>query len=890
MKLLRSHDLPKKLTAFRSLEFDITAALDCRTALLARAKGYPRPAHVVARIQNLIPLNAGIMEIKNGIKKLRDIAQYAAEILMTIPQLKVEKQLLKTQDVQDYINNNKDDYGFKHLDENDIVLATYMILSSEMLEASWTLDQPSTNTTNRITQFHELYQSLLKNRVSGVTIKPGTPGALLKDRLDIAYAGAQPYVYRSDTNTLEPLFDVAAVSRSLKSIMNDTADGDKATVLTSALQREDTILRIADLRLLDHIFSLFMTPDIWNSFVPHRPRSDAGNNEERAKGLKLFAGYLHSLLMMPYFYRIELWRKGYDKMEKWLGSLPFIPQDVSDNYTKIVMKYDTLNVARDVDALYELNQNMADKPTGSDIHVFFSEFAHLFGIDEAKRAAEAAVVLDPQIKITELAMLKDNKYNYILLSHPLGKYEMIRDIQKSILETEMYRTTMKDAFNSIIPGVSKYLQDDTVEKIKAAAFAVPFAFHQSLPITPSYATTSGTKLEGNTFTHRHYAMSYDYDTERALTKEMLYTVTNSRNLVTKFPVKTVFDRHVAKELRNWLGREWRALYPSSLLMGDRVLEPKTLRNSPIDMEQLVEYVTGYHFELVKHSLASTYTREIWATVFSSFGILYTIDKKSPPIKTGSPEIPRGEEAGTGFPLSLVTGFGMPYGKTYEQLARMQDFKDGEVVQLTPEVYIGFLKKVPLPSHKLNISSFSLNRQYYYCSGNGDTMDVKRLCFDEGLLHMAMRPISNPPVAEHVFFDSIYAYLNDSLLLQEDIAMRLVNQSEAQFSYALPFTPAEWKLEKLVPMIEFAELPKYANVTGGGVITEEKKAESITKLVKEMESAVKTADAGSVVKTEASTQTALPVNINASKNVGGGGKKKKDLTKTEEKADGAAASD
>jgi hypothetical protein len=137
----------------------------------------------------------------------------------------------------------------------------------------------------------------------------------------------------------------------------------------------------------------------------------------------------------------------------------------------------------------------------------------------------------------------------------------------------------------------------------------------------------------------------------------------------------------------------------------------------------------------------------------------------------------------------------------------------------------------------------------------------------------MRPISDIGTMEAVLFDSIYAYLNDSLLLQEDIAMKVVNDTTGEYGFALPFKDEDWKLDRLVPMIEYASLPKYASVSGGVAITEQRKEESVTKLVKEMETQIKKADEASVVKTEAETSSTLDAGLPVSKSVGGSKKKK-----------------
>lgn len=878
MKVLRSHALPKQLTAFRSLQYDLQAGLDCRTMLLARAKGYPTPGHVIARAQSLLNLSS-IQELKEGILKLRDVAQYASEILMTIPQLKVERHLLRTSEVQSYISDNKEDYGYSHLSDEDVKLASYFILSSEMLEAAWMLDQHPQTEMNRITIFHKLYHSLRGSRLSDVEVVKG--GAGYKPKFS-----SMPSVYLTDTNKIGSLNDLSSVSRIMRGIVADKS-GDAGDLITRALKREDTILRIADLRLIDHVFCLLMSPDVWNLFIPHRAKSDPAHNEERAKGLELLAGYLHSLLLIPHFLRTELFKQGYEQYESWLGNMPFIPADIQRNYAEIVSKYDVLGIAEEVKGMYSKADNKGDKMVDSDIHVFFTEFAHLYNIDEAYAKADAASVKDTKILFSDLQLLRDNKYNHILLSHPLGKFDMSRDIQQAVLDSEVYRHTMNDAFSMITHGVGKYLQESVISRINSAGFRVPFDMHQALPVTPNHSQASGAVLDGNKYQHRYFSMSYNYDTEYRLNHEFLYSVTNSRSLVSKFPSNVCIDRGTAAKTRVLVGREWKSLYPSSLVMGDRSIELSVLRNSKREMEQLFEYLSGQHFELIRRNLFSPYTREIWATALSSFALLLLKDTAGVGVEKKEAKNPL--SVGSGLSYQMVPGFGMPYGKTYEDLMRIQKFTNDDVIDLTDEVAIVLLNRYPMPESNLAITQLAHNRQYYYCPGNGSHVEIKRLCYDDSMLHYHLRPVDSMIDAITVFFDKIYAYNNDALVLQPDIAMKLQNNSEEKYGWSIPFSDKDWQLKKNVAFVEYAALPPYGKVTAV-ISPSDAPAESVTKLVTEMEKSIKKAEADTVVATEEDTKAQLEVSIPTLGKTGSAPAPKREKKKTEGKKEDEGADD
>jgi hypothetical protein len=207
--------------------------------------------------------------------------------------------------------------------------------------------------------------------------------------------------------------------------------------------------------------------------------------------------------------------------------------------------------------------------------------------------------------------------------------------------------------------------------------------------------------------------------------------------------------------------------------------------------------------------------------------------------------------------SVVPGYGSPYGKTYDGLASMQNFTDTDLIPITERIYLAVLKRVPLPSFSIGVGSFTLNAPYYFFSGNGVSVEVKRLCFGEGMLQFFLRPVSKLPDDPRVFFDKIYAYINDTLLLQADISLKLGQTSEEKYKVALPLVKQAWKNDRFSPLIDFIKISKYGQVANAGVATTETE---IGKLMENIEKTVEEAEAASTVKNEAETKNNLDVKL------------------------------
>lgn len=233
------------------------------------------------------------------------------------------------------------------------------------------------------------------------------------------------------------------------------------------------------------------------------------------------------------------------------------------------------------------------------------------------------------------------------------------------------------------------------------------------------------------------------------------------------------------------------MYPSTMITGDRMLEPASIVASSIEVERLFETMTGEPYPMIKKALLNDPLCEIWATYLSSFAILY---RKTSSMKSAM----------------IVEGKGHPYGLTYTSLADLQKFDDAKDLIAVPgtNLFFAFLKTVPAPGKDLTIGSFHLQVPYYYYPGNGASLKVTHLVTEEGLLHMALRPIQNLPADQLVLFDKLSVYRNDTLVIQVNSRSNFKVELTSDEVFSVNIQEKQWPGDRATAQIKYITFGPY----------------------------------------------------------------------------------
>jgi len=865
MKQLRTNALPDRLTQFRSLQSSFSASWNVRAGLLAQMNGYPVPSQVLAYVFRYLKLG-DLNATKRGIMSLRDCARYAAEVLTNVPHLKIDRYQLELREVHDYVTTHATDFGFRHLKEDDLMLVAYLITSAEVQATSWRLDfQPSAE--------DNLVINLLKMYTAASVPAPSPSISFSKGEgvvIEHPEEENQSIYYVANGDRFETLASIIIPEATRKTIGIDLAAlsdskvrKQRITDLTTKLENESVIYHLADLRLIDHLLMLLTDVNVWSLFVSPRSKIDSAQNVERANGLKVLAGYLQALLAYPHMLRFELFREGYFAMESWHGSFPTVPADILANYELYVRKYDILNAKGDASALYSAYQTESDPNLKSRVYVQFVELTHMYGVEEITARINDLSRPPSKLRFDNLSELKGPHYDHLLLSYPTERFTLLDDIQGRLMERARFETISKSTYNAISPGYARYYNDEILDRLAALNPRVPFSWHQSVPCSYNFDRGAVAFYTSGTFGIRYLAPWATAINEYQLRTKEIYQIGTAHDLMSRYSGLVATDTTLATDLRVKFNRTWRSFYPANLMPGDRLDDPRSISASPIALEHLFESMSNESYAFIRKDLMNPFTLEIRATYLSSFCLLF---RKTPAMDTAV----------------LVEGVGMPYGITYSALSAMQQFVDKTDLIKLPDLdlYIGFLKKVPLPGDALGIAETQLKHPYYFFHGNGQILDVEKLTSGEALLHMSLRPIRPLKSENLTLFDKWYAYDNDTLYLQVDTKASYATILDTNEVWTAPIKEDTWRGDKTMTQLHFFNFGNYSGASTPGVSPlKGDESTKVQQLIAEMDRDIIDSHANTTIakapsgQSEVINEAEVASSINEKKGSEAGGKRK-----------------
>lgn len=878
MQYLRPNALPPKVAQMRSLSESVRAALNVRTALLSQFSGYPSPANLLASVRKFFKLD-NINDLRQGILELRDAVRYASQLLVNLPFLRVDRHQLQLNELYKYVEAHAQEYGYPHLAgrQNVLFFIAYLITGTEPPETSWLLDAPN-DESNMFIKLSKLYRSLDVDATNYTVVRDTTT-----NKITVTPSGAAQikyYVPASDDlqNLSEIAFPIDMKDFKEEEIAK-TASEEKREQITSnialMLHNESKIYAIANIRFVDHIFALLMDTDIWSTFVTPRKDVQPSGNEERSKGLALFSAYLQSLLIYPHVFRYEVFQASYLSMEEWNGTMPTLPAEISANYEKYIREYDFFDAKADVTGLFNHFTESNDPNLRTKIFPQFKEIVHFYGMEQ-EIAALAAMPKISSIKIERLQELQRKELDHILLSYPLKPYRLNQKVLTTIVEKRKFVTVTESTYTFLMPAYARFFSAPIKESLHKLTFRPLMPLHATIAASASWNRGYAPRFQTGKFGHRYCAVFSTAETNYALRNDELWQVALASSLNAKYDLTYVaVDLDTAKELRSRYSREWKTMYPSNLINGEKMIEPDAyaVGSDSLELRSLFESISGQHYTTISRELTNDAFAKIWATYLSSCALLF-------------------KDTGGGSFVNIA-GDGLPYGVDYNTLLNMQDIDyskdliklpsvnaiDEEQVQL----FIAFLKKVPLPSATLKVGTFGVGTPYYYFSGNGDTLSVKRFVHEEGLLHMALRPVDKlPSVPEKWYlFDKFYAYSNDTLFIQANAHQAYDTVLDPNEVTSVSLGTRDWKGELTTTFLKFITFSAGYGTSSHRVAATDASGESseVTKLIKELEKDTKEAASHTPVfgapvtgdPGQIESEIAAGVNKSSSK----GGKKQKD---------------
>lgn len=809
MRYLKIKSLPKQVTALQSLESVLNAGIDARIQTLSRLHAYPIPGHILGQLRNFINPNQGLPAVKQRLIRLRDILKFSSELMYNISLVQFEKFQLDFSKLTEMVTNNLASYGYSFTPE-EVDLVVQLLLTNEIRPSSWSLDLPPSSNENVIIQVSDLYNSLrnsapslgaLNTRLSGIPIGSYTGGKLGGGSIFASVAEVVPQVYIADKDDVAPLTEHQGFRFLWNELANSDslrADDEKVSFFAQAIRSESIIYTLADMLLTDVLLSMMLSVDIWHKFVPTRTKSDAAQNNERADGLRDFAAFIHSLLVFPHIFRSEFFLTSYSRIEKWYGVLPVVPEVDSTNYKEFVTAFDFLKTKEIASQLFHLFGTKLAVSPDTNVNIIFEEEMYIYGVDALEIQKRALVV--PNLNFSDLSILRDSQYDELMMSLPLAKFDMTTDIYQRILHQNVFSHLLRMTTASIIPSHTRFYNEQIASRLSALSFSWPLHWSPTLDLSPDLPV--GTNMVVGSQSSINIPYGYPVASrknERFLQRDRLMTFSSDIELIGNMLAPFSFDSYQAQQLREATGMNRPSYLPDAFGKSGRAITTRLLLADIANREALVETISQQNHifgsKLLNHSVNS----EKFSTFCSSFGLLFRISDEDE--RAGRRLDPKKGTISDGINLRLLPGWGAPYGITYEELDRMQEFSTGDYIALTSHVAIALLKRIPVPSFSLRVEQFYLAQPYYSFAGDETNyIEVNEFISAPAYLQFATRPHVRIEVRPAIVLDKIYIYSTAGLVMQVDSEFTLAEQEPPAFTPGV--TTHKWNHDKMALTLEY----------------------------------------------------------------------------------------
>jgi hypothetical protein len=242
-------------------------------------------------------------------------------------------------------------------------------------------------------------------------------------------------------------------------------------------------------------------------------------------------------------------------------------------------------------------------------------------------------------------------------------------------------------------------------------------------------------------------------------------------------------------------------------------------------------MTGKSFEIAIREMEVPHLRAIYATYFSSFALLYVDDAATRPYSSLKDAK---TESDLAFP-TLIEGHGQPYGCTYTAL----DSKQGKIkgiedfIVLKPGVYLRMLKFIPIATDDLVfVPSFYNEHPTMFFSSNSGLEEVSEWVLDDGLLHLAMIPMTEVSAVPRLFFTAKFTYLTMGVYMNMDPHYKPGVGDQARETTTISIQTKEWPFDKYKYFLQHKTFGAYGSPSNKVELTEE--PELVAHTVKKIE--------------------------------------------------------
>lgn len=796
--------------------------LTARRIQISRMQGYPVSVHTIGRIQRKIDLS-DITSLMTSLLSLRDMIRVAINVIEAYEGIDAKKFTFTRTEVLLEVKNTAKSMGLSELPEDDLTLIGELILSYESNPDSWDLHGVD-GEANLHMRFLELYQKLLTS----------------SDHAE------WPYFLATGEQIIK-LGDAPAFKGSKR--LSETQVASVAT-----------IHRLALTRMVDHVYQLQMDKNIWALFIPPRGEASLQSNKERAKGLRLFGLYIQSLLTYPIFFGLEMFLHAFDQIKGWLYAFGPLPDVVQHQLENDVRSKDLLGAKQDVQHLVT---SLAPQPGDLLVKrpfVFIRELMGQYGFlkqyDELERKA-ASITLNADLK--DLTVLRGPKFSGLLEGSAISSFAIMTNITNQIVGRDVIVETIKAAAASVIPAMQRFFSPEIADNLLGLGLkaSLPFELPNAYSFDPSRSVAN--EVHQGKISLDSAVLPHSEDVNHYIRERVSFKLMTGKEIIRGYysqggfegtkTDRSILDRDVAKRLVDTLSITGKTLVPATWGTGRRTWSPLDVSNSVSNVRNLLEELTGKSIELLRKQLFSDHFRQLLATQFSSFALLYIDPTKANDLfdQTGYPTY-ESEVAGVSFvpeQALLVQGFAKPYGLAYDELDLLQgplaaDDLGNSLIYMGSGVWLRFLKVIPSISTDLTYTDYYNGHFYCHCKANGGKISVSRWVIDDPMLNMVRFPAPTVARVPDSVMTDAFGYINGRVHLDLSTHHEQPSPTPGRESYAIVAHEHQWTSEILRTRLKFITFGPYAATTASALPPSE--VADLTAIVKAGEAAMDAAAA------------------------------------------------
>lgn len=875
MLQLNNLPLPNKLGIQTSFVPYIRKAITARGAAIQNMSGYPLGSHVIGRLMEMFDFTS-VETLLTSIKKVRDIVRLASDVLHVIPLARIDKYQLMQTEIQNFIDTQKDRYQFANLGPNEVNLAAYCITSSEASDSIWTLMQATEVTENFWIKLHDLYKQLGVTGISTTSQTVDPTGLNQMWQVDTPTGDrSTSFIYDPHEDNVVSITQLPRVRAMMDAynaaiIARPSSAGELNALMIKQVDDMRTIYSCFYMHVVDHMAMLMTDVNIWSSFVSPRRSPDPAQNVERAKSLKLFASYLHTLLLFPHIASIELIKQNYDKLQSWLTTLPPLDPHYLQSYEDTVHTFDIFNARGLATEMLGLIDTTKDELTNASFVGISGELTTFFGLRESAEAALAsASAINIPSDIANLTEFSKGTYDAVLLSQPIGAYTMVTDFTTAMTARDAMLIPLRDAQSQIISATPRFYSTELVSKLKTMTFNIPFKLAPKVPYSNLIDAFTSATFSGGKLKYREKTPLKTVAFEREMRRgriNKIFTSTWLNSLNCSSMPEYIINEDIRTSLMADLQSNFVSLAPHHLAYGPESFRPEMVATDRELLRRLIVLISNQSFEMVTRTISNEYLRKIWATSVSAFASLYVVD----PLIKDAADFAGIASSPDALAASHIIGYGLPYGMTYAEVVAFQPNPEpNEYILIGSGVWMRFHKRIPRPTTTLSVcTEFVTKSPSYYYRGNqseNSGIDVTEWVVTDSLWNFCLVPLPPDYSVPRALLDRRYIYLKEAIYLQTNMLYVQTKNYDDDYSCSIPIVEHSWQYDKVIYWTKFKKFGDYSNSpapalpSSGPEIPNE-----ITKLISKFESEEVAANNSDPVHKLASSKSADLPNVTVTK--------------------------